>query len=103
MKKLLLFLFLFAVVVSATCQIPMQKTLVADETWVMASGQSAFRVITTNDSISQVFRKTEGVTKVTAYKKEDRHGQYWEISYYFKDRSWNSIVAIIKELNKPKK
>lgn len=77
---------------------PTEKVLVADETEVIASGKTEFRIITSNDSISHyLMRKFEnnGMTKFTYVQKSDRHGKYWERSFYFKNESWNAVVLFI--------
>lgn len=77
---------------------PTEKVLVADETQIVASGKTGFRIITSNDSISHwLMRKfeTDGMTKFTYVQKKDRHGSYWERSFYFKNESWNSVILFI--------
>jgi hypothetical protein len=77
---------------------PSQKELVADETWIVASGKSGFRLISSNDSISHWIRRKfegDGITKFTYVLKKDRHGQYWERSFYFKNEDWNKVVLFI--------
>lgn len=81
-------------------QIPIKKTLVADETWVVVSGKSAFRVITTNDDIYEQITKEfrNKMYRITSDLKEDRTGKYWETSLYFKNEWWNDVVLFIKRL-----
>ncbi len=77
---------------------PTEKTLVADETWIVASGKSSFRVICSNDKISQMLMQKfehDGMTKFVYTKKKDRGGQYWECTFYFKNESWNKVAEFI--------
>lgn len=78
---------------------PSEKVLIADETWIVASGKSGFRLIISNDFIAkQVLTKFEGkgITKFTYTQKKDRNGYYWERSYYFKNESWNLVTLFVK-------
>ena len=79
-------------------QIPLKKTLVADETWVVASGTGSFRFITSNDSVAKKIVYLEGITRFTASQKVDRYGQYWERSFYFDNKYWNNVIKFIKSL-----
>lgn len=85
---------------------PSEKTLIANETWIVASGKSAFRVITSNDTIAykirSKFEESGDITRFTYVQKSDRKGRYWERSFYFKNEMWNSIVLFINNLNKVK-
>ena len=85
---------------------PTEKTLIADETWIVASGKSAFRVITSNDTIAykvrSKFEQSGDITRFTYVQKTDRLGKYWERSFYFKNEKWNDIVLFINSLNKLK-
>ena len=98
MKKLIILMLLF-ISVACYAQPPSQKTLVEDETWVVASGKSSFRVITSNDSIAHWFMKKyekKGIVRFTYVQKRDRKGLYWERSFYFKNEEWNNVVEFIK-------
>jgi len=94
------------VVTSKVTGPPTEKTLIADETWIVASGKSAFRVITSNDNIAykirSTFEQSGDITRFTYVQKSDRKGKYWERSFYFKNKKWNDIVLFINKLNKPK-
>lgn len=77
---------------------PAEKTLVADETEVIASGKSSFRIISSNATISQKIKDKFGsshITRINQTKKHDRGGDYWEISFYFKNESWNEVANFI--------
>jgi hypothetical protein len=77
---------------------PSERTLVADETEVVASGKTGFRIITCNDVIANKLMKqfeNNGMTKFTYVQKKDRHGKYWERSLYFKNESWNDVAGFI--------
>lgn len=77
---------------------PSQKVLIADETEVVASGKTSFRIITSNDSIAHfIMRKFEnnGMTKFTYTPKKDRHGRYWERTFYFKNEMWDEVANFI--------
>ena len=79
-------------------QPPTEKILVADETEVVASGKTGFRIITSNDTIAHKLMskfETNGMTKFTYVQKSDRHGKYWERSFYFKNDSWNAVALFI--------
>jgi hypothetical protein len=103
MKKIIIILLtiilVFCACLSTKAQIPRQKTLIYPETWIMASGNSQFRVITSNDSISRSVVYLEGIIKFTYLQKEDRHGIYWERSYYFQNKSWNTVVKWVDSLS----
>ena len=76
---------------------PLEKTLVADETWIVMSGKTSFRVITSNDTIAhRIMKRMENrMTKFTYVQKRDRMGNYWERSFYFKNDEWNYVVLFI--------
>lgn len=76
---------------------PSEKQLVANETWIVASGRGSFRVITSNDSIAHAFmgRVEQQMSKFTYIQKKDRHGYYWERCFYFKNEYWDSVVLFI--------
>jgi hypothetical protein len=104
MMKYILLIALIAMTACTNAQVgklnapPPQKELVADETWIVASGKSSFRVICSNDSISHWIRRkfeNNGITKFTYVLKKDRKGQYWERSFYFKNEEWNMVVLFI--------
>lgn len=81
-------------------QPPTEKILVADETEVIASGKTSFRIITSNDSIAhKLMRRFEndGMTRFTYTPKKDRHGKYWERTFYFKNESWNIVADYINK------
>lgn len=78
--------------------IPSTKTLVADETWVVASGTASFRVICCNDSITKRVL-TQRFQRVTAARKQDRHGYYWEYSFYFLNSEWITMYRLFGSLN----
>jgi len=92
-------------VISQTVQVsekinypPVNKVLVAKETWIIASGKTSFRIITSDDSVAhKLVRKFEGngMTKASYIQKEDRLGYYWERSFYFKNDSWNMVTLFI--------
>ncbi len=107
MKALLTFALLL-VLATGFAQIPTKKTLVLDETWVVASGEKRFRVITSNDSISHWFmQKFEGnaLKKYGADWIEDKRsgGFYWQRSFYFLNEDWNTIVAFVDWIEKNKR
>ena len=77
---------------------PVQKTLILDETWIVASGKSSFRIITSNDSVAHKFMakfENSGMDRFTYVKKNDRKGDYWERSFYFKNECWNIVTLFI--------
>jgi hypothetical protein len=101
MKHIILITLLFLSVYSYS-QIPEKRKLVADGTWIMASGKEMFRIITTNDSISNMIVRKFWIGYIHRYtnsKKKDRFGEYYERSFYFKNTSWNELVAFINKLN----
>jgi len=84
---------------------PTEKILIMDETWVVASGKTSFRIITSNEVIShQIMSRFEknGMTKFTYTMKKDRKGPYWERSFYFKNDKWNTIVDFVNEMENMK-
>lgn len=94
---LVLLLFLSVTVFS---QPPEEKKLILDETWIQASGKNSFRIITSNDQISSkiLVGLTDSISRITTMPKKDRMGKYWEKTYYFKNTSWNYVLAFIKKL-----
>ena len=82
-------------------QIPTSKTLVADETWIVNSGNSSFRFITSNENIYHALLKEMQyhAYKVVSSLKQDRKGRYWEYTFYFKNEVWNDIDSFVKKLN----
>lgn len=101
MRILFMALLLSLSVVAYTQKIdspPVSKVLVADETWIIASGKTSFRIITSNDTIShRLMAKFEnnGMDRFTYVKKSDRHGVYWERSFYFKNECWSMVTLFI--------
>jgi len=80
---------------------PTEKTLVADETEIVASGKTGFRIITSNDTIAKLLMQkfeNNGMTRFTYDKKKDRHGSYWQRSFYFKNESWNDVITYVNTL-----
>lgn len=93
---LCLMVLLLQVVVA---QPPQTKLLIAQETWVIASGASSFRVITASDSLSHwIMAKYEDslIVRVSYVQKEDRKGKYWERSFYFKNEDYKEIITFIR-------
>ena len=80
-----------------------KKTLLADETWLAASGDKHFRIITCNDSIAHKVMSSfeKDMTRFTYNRKKDRHGDYWERSFYFLNEHYAKIIGYIKKLNVP--
>jgi hypothetical protein len=107
MKYLLVFSLICALSTNINAQKPVlnspptERVLVADETEIIASGKSGFRIICSNDSISakliRIFQNN-GITKLTRTLKKDRRGSYWERSFYFKNESWNNVCVFINNL-----
>lgn len=79
--------------------IPENKTLVADETWIMASGKSSFRIICVNENLQSLIftRWRKELTRYSGYPKTDKTGErYEEVSYYFKNEKYVDVMAFIK-------
>lgn len=100
MKRSLLMGLLW-VCITAYSQAPEKKTLLVDETEIVKSGDSKFRVITTNDTISHkimVAYKNTLMLSYSAFKRVDnrRKDTYWEQSFYFDNKDYNRVVAYIK-------
>ena len=102
--KILLSMVLFLCLSGTIFAQPKDGVLVADETWFVKSGKTGFRVITCNDSVScwmiKKFANTGKANKVTHTVKKDRHGYYWERSFYFKDEEYNDVAIFLNSLNK---
>jgi hypothetical protein len=96
MKKLLLLLVLSFGIMSIQAQ-PKDGKLIADETWYVESGKTAFRIVTANDVIRKKFmdKYSAKMTKFTYIQKKDRKGGYWESSFYFKNEDYNTIVSFV--------
>lgn len=79
---------------------PAEKTLVGKETWVVKSGESSFRFITANDSVAywirSRFEKDWTIKSMSYVQKKDRHGTYWERSFYFKNEEWDNVVSYLE-------
>lgn len=79
---------------------PTEKTLIGEQTWVVKSGESRFRFITSHDSVAywirSKFEKDNTIQSFTYTQKKDRKGTYWERSFYFKNEEWDRVVEYLK-------
>lgn len=77
---------------------PVTKILIDSQTYVMASGKSSFRIITSNDTIARRFmgNMEDCMDRVSYIIKTDRNGKYWERSFYFKNSYWNIVALFIQ-------
>ena len=108
MKKILSVLFI-VLTLNVTAQKvvipispPEKKVLIVDETEVIKSGDKKFRIITSNDVISEKivsqFKSTillsinanERVVKCRGKSEVD-----WEYSDYFNNEEYNSVIIVI--------
>ena len=97
--KLYITLIFMTLCLSSVAQTAAQKKLIEDETWIADSGKSSFRIITSNDSIAFYLRRkfeNNGITKFTYVQKKDRHGYYWERSFYFRNEDRNRVLLFIR-------
>lgn len=99
MKTLLIMCVLLCNI--AYSQAPDKKTLIADETEIVKSGEAKFRIITTNDKIfSLVINKFKDSIMVSynSYKRVDkrRKDTYWESSFYFNNEDYKAVVTFFK-------
>ncbi len=94
MKKILLCIFLAISVIGHS-----QKRLILDETWYSPSGKN-FKIITCNKQISDsLYTISMYCYRVSVLQRMDRHGQYWEYTFYFKQEYLNKVVELYKRLN----
>lgn len=92
-----LFVLLFCVLGMVAYAQTKDWKLVADETWFVKSGATGFRIVSSNDTISKrmITKFSMVMTKMTHVAKRDRHGPYWERSFYFKNDEYNIVVLFI--------
>jgi hypothetical protein len=92
-KTLYQFLGLDSVEVSDTTP---KKRLVADETWFVKSGDLRFRILTSNDNISDDILAKFGNGTIIKYQKIwQPQRKYWECSYYFDNIDENKVLQWI--------
>lgn len=98
MKNLILIIFLFCSLftLGQTSEIPKEKTQISSDTYIQASGEKSFRVITTDSVyIHDLMQESIGeFQKIVIVTKEDRLGLYYEYSVYFE----NSMYKIVRDL-----
>jgi hypothetical protein len=87
-------------------QRPTDKIKVLEETEFVPSKSGAFRIVTSNDSISHSFIRefaNKGkCARITHSVKTDRYGDYFERSFYFKSEYYNEVVTFINQLKDKK-
>lgn len=107
MKKLFLSMALLLCAGVAFSQPPKEGVLIADETYLVKSGKTGFRVVTVNDSITKCivvqFANNGKAEKITFRRVADWHGAYQECSFYFKNEQYDEVTQFINFLNKRKK
>ena len=97
--KYAMLLIITVLCISVNAQVATQKKLIQDETWIVNSGKSSFRIITSNDSIAHYLRRKfehNGITKFVYLQKKDRHGYYWERSFYFRNEDRDRVILFIQ-------
>lgn len=100
MKHLLLLILTGIFIYTSDAQrVPLGTIRVADETEYVPSGESAFRIVTVNDSIASklITKFTRTWTRYTCTLKEDKKHKelYFEYSIYFKSEDSNTVMAFI--------
>lgn len=60
-----------------------EKVLIQDETWKVEL-KSGYKIITSNETIKNQY-KNKNWNKMYITKKKDRHGEYLEYVFYFKE------------------
>lgn len=87
--------------IGALAQPPKGGKLLVDETWYVPSGATGnFRIVCCNDSIQKMLldKFSTRSYRITAQRKEDRIGKYWEVSIYFRKEEYNDVISFIKKL-----
>lgn len=77
---------------------PDKKVEICKNTEVVASGEKRFRIITSNDSVAYWIRSKfeyDLITRITMDRKKDRHGMFWERSFYFDNEDWSVVVMYL--------
>ncbi len=79
-----------------------EKEQLAPNTTIVASGESTFRVITSNPELSTLLMKEDQdfLTRISIVPKEDRLGWYYEYSIYYSNKYYQNIrLKIINQFD----